>query len=58
MASDSASDYGGMKMNTFRDLLEILREMVGFLIITAASLAFTLWGIGSIIDYAGRIIYG
>jgi hypothetical protein len=47
-----------MKMNTFRDLLEILREMVGFLIITAASLAFTLWGIGSIIDYAGRIIYG
>jgi hypothetical protein len=47
-----------MKMNTFRDLLEILREMVGFLIITAASLAFTLWGMGSLLEHAQTIIGG
>jgi hypothetical protein len=45
-----------MKMNTFRDLLEILREMIGFLIITAASLAFTLWGIGSLLEHAKQAI--
>ena len=43
-------------MNTFRGLLEIVREMLGFLIITAAALVFTLWGIGSLLEHAQTII--